>query len=64
VSSLSTNQNGSNSLHIAVKLGHIEVVNELTRLKNFPVDAMKKNGVTAMGIAALKGDIKMMELLS
>lgn len=61
---LATNQNGSNSLHIAVKLGHFEVVKELVRLKNYPVDAMKKNGVTAMGIAASRGNIKMMELLS
>jgi ankyrin repeat protein len=55
-----TNQNGSNALHIAVKLGHAEVVRELIRLKNFPVDATKKNGVTAAGIAAFRGNIEMM----
>ena len=64
VDSLAANQNGSNSLHITVKLGHFEVVRELIRLKNYPVDAMKKNGVTAMGIAAFRGNIKMMELLA
>lgn len=33
-------------------------------LKNFPVDGMKKNGVTALGIAAYRGNVQMMELLS
>jgi ankyrin repeat protein len=64
VDPLATNQNGSNALHIAVKLGHFDTVRELIRLKNFPVDAMKKNGVTAMGIAAYRGNIQMMELLA
>jgi hypothetical protein len=40
-----------------VKLGHVDVVRELIRLKNYPVDAMKRNGVTAMGIAAFRGNI-------
>jgi len=57
VDPLSTNHNGSNALHIAVKLGHVQVVKELVKLKNFPVDEMKKNGVTAMGIAAYRGQI-------
>ena len=64
VDPLAANQNGSNALHIAVKLGHFEAVKEIIRLKNFPVDAMKKNGVTAMGIAAYRGNIQMMELLA
>ena len=51
-------------MHIAVKLGHFDVVKELIRLKKFPVDSMKKNGVTAMGIAAFRGNIPMMELLA
>ncbi len=59
-----TNQNGSNALHIAVKLGHVEVVKEIIRLKNFPVDATKKNGVTAAGIAAFRGNIDMLQILS
>lgn len=61
---LAINQNGSNALHIAVKLGHFDAVRELIRLRNYPVDAMKKNGVTAMGIAAFRGNVQMMELLS
>lgn len=54
---LACNQNGSNALHISVKLGHIQVVKELVKLKNFPVDETKKNGVTAMGIAAYRGHV-------
>ena len=57
VNPLISNQNGSNALHIAVKLGHVPVVKELVSLKNFPIDATKKNGVTAFGIAAYKGHI-------
>jgi ankyrin repeat protein len=57
------NQNGSNALHVAVKLGHVPIVREILKIKNFPVDAMKQNGVTAMGIAAYKGNVIMMEIL-
>ena len=64
VDAQATNQNGSNALHIAVKLGHVEVVKEIIRLKNFPVDATKKNGVTAAGIAAFRGNIDMLHILS
>ena len=35
------NQNGSTVLHIAVKLGHVPIVREVLKIKNFPVDAMK-----------------------
>ena len=51
-------------MHIAVKLGHVQVVKELVKLKNFPVDEMKKNGVTAMGIAAYRGQIQTMTILA
>ena len=64
IDTLATNQNGSNCLHIAVKLGHIAVVTEVMKLKSFPIDAIKKNGVTAMGIAAYKGSVPMLQLLS
>ena len=64
VDPLATNQNGSNALHIAVKLGHFDAVRELIRLKNFPVDSMKKNGVTSMGISAYRGNVQMMEMLA
>lgn len=57
VDPFSTNQNGSNALHIAVKLGHIQVAREIIKLKNFPVDELKKNGVTPMGIASYRGHI-------
>jgi ankyrin repeat protein len=59
-----TNLNGSNCLHIGVKLGHMDVVKEVIKLKGFPVDAIKKNGVSAMGIAAYKGSLEMMDILS
>jgi ankyrin repeat protein len=46
-----------------VKLGHVQVVRELVKLKNFPIDELKKNGVTAMGIASYRGSIEMMEIV-
>ena len=64
VDSHAANQNGSNALHIAVKLGHANVVREIMNLKNLSVDGMKKNGVTALGIAAFRGNVPMMDLLS
>ncbi len=41
----------------------MDIVRELLRLKNFPKDAMKSNGVTALGIAAHRGSIEMMQAL-
>jgi len=41
----------------------MEIVQELVRLKNFPKDAIKNNGVTALGIAAYQGSIQMMQAL-
>ena len=54
------NQNGSNALHIAVKLGHLGAAKEIASLKNYPVDEEKENGVTAYGIAAYRGHINML----
>jgi hypothetical protein len=44
------NDIGSNALHIAVKRGNIEVINELIAM-DFPLNFPKANGVTALGIA-------------
>jgi ankyrin repeat protein len=59
----STAKNGSTALHLAVKQGHIGVVRELLKIKKFPIDAKKRNGLTAAALAVLKGDIVMLELL-
>ena len=32
-------KNGSTALHLAVKQGHIDVVRELLRIKQFPINA-------------------------
>jgi len=53
---LSTNQNGSNALHIAVKKENIKVVQVLLDIK-YPLNYTKNNGVTALGVAAYKGNI-------
>ncbi len=53
---LSTNQNGSNALHIAVKKENINVVQVLLDIK-YPLNYTKNNGVTALGVAAYKGNI-------
>ena len=60
---LAANQNGSNALHVSVKNGRIAVVEELLKLRDFPRDAQKHNGVTALGIAAHKGLLEMLDLL-
>jgi ankyrin repeat protein len=44
------NEIGSNALHIAVKRGNVEVINELIAM-DFPLNLPKANGVTALGIA-------------
>ena len=51
----STNQNGSNALHMAVKRQNYAILIELVKIK-FDVQWPKNNGVTALGIAALIGD--------
>jgi ankyrin repeat protein len=53
------NQNGSNALHIAVKRGAADVVNELIKM-DFPIDEPKNNGITALGIASYRGNVPMM----
>ena len=50
------NTNGSNVLHIAVKRGNIEVLQELIRIQ-YPLNEPKVNGITAAGIAAMKGSL-------
>ena len=56
---MSRNQNGSNALHIAVKQGNIKVVQALIDMK-YPLNYTKNNGVTAVGIAAFKGNISIL----
>lgn len=56
------NEIGSNSLHIAVKRGNLEVIHELIAM-NFPLDLPKANGVTAMGIAIHAGDKRTLQML-
>jgi ankyrin repeat protein len=50
------NQNGSNLLHIAVKKNNMPVVKELIHMR-YPLDNAKNNGITAVGIAAYKGNV-------
>lgn len=59
---ISRNQNGSNALHIAVKKENIKVVQALIDIK-YPLDYTKNNGVTAIGIAAYRGNLKILDLL-
>lgn len=49
-------------MHIAVKNGNIQVIQALLDI-HYPLDYAKNNGVTAIGIAAFKGDLKILELL-
>ncbi len=58
-----TNENGSNALHIACKRGFIEVVRELIR-HQYPLNTPKSNGVTALGIAAHEGHFQILKALS
>ena len=58
----STNQNGSNALHMAVKKQNYRVIKELIAMK-FDVQWPKNNGVTALGIAALAGDLRAFHML-
>lgn len=51
---MAANKNGSNVLHMAVKLKLSHIVNFLLEV-GFPHDIQKANGVTAIGIAALTG---------
>lgn len=55
--------NGSNALHLAVKLRCIEAARMLLRISSFPRDSMKHNGVTAVAIAAYNGDVTMLNEL-
>jgi ankyrin repeat/protein kinase domain-containing protein 1 len=59
---LSRNQNGSNALHIAVKKENLKVVQALIDMK-FPLNYTKNNGVTAIGIAAFKGNVELLDML-
>ena len=56
------NQNGSNVLHIAVKKNNVDVIETLIDIQ-FPLNETKNNGVTAAGIAALKGNLKVLDML-
>ncbi|CDW84797.1 ankyrin [Stylonychia lemnae] len=59
----SRNHNGSNALHIAVKKNNLNIVLELLKIQ-YPLDHVKNNGITAAGIAAYKGHIKLLDLLT
>jgi ankyrin repeat protein len=59
----STNENGSNALHIACKRGFLEVVKELMR-HQYPLNTPKGNGVTALGIAAHEGHLQIVKVLA
>jgi potassium channel len=56
------NDIGSNALHIAVKRGNCEAIEEMI-VMDFPLDIPKANGVTALGIAIHGGDLKIVEQL-
>jgi len=47
---------------MAVKRNAVEVVDELIKTK-FPLDAQKNNGITAVGIAAYRGNTAMLQRL-
>ena len=50
------NSNGSNCLHISAKRANLAVISELIRIK-YPLDDPKIKGITAVGIAAMKGNL-------
>jgi ankyrin repeat protein len=50
------NELGSNALHIAVKRGNIQCIQEMIEM-DFPLDIPKANGVTALGIAIHSTDL-------
>ena len=49
-------------MHVAVKRGNIEVINELVRIK-YPLNEPKVNGITALGISAIHGKLQIMKKL-
>jgi len=49
-------------LHISVKWGNIDVINELIRIK-YPLNEPKVNGITALGISAIYGKLNIMKRL-
>ena len=49
-------------MHIAVKKNNINAVKALIAM-GYPLNSTKNNGITALGIAALKGNHKMLLLL-
>lgn len=49
-------------MHVAVKRGNIEVINELIRIK-YPLNEPKVNGITALGISAIHGKLQIMKKL-
>lgn len=59
----SRNHNGSNVLHIAIKKNNKKVIMELLKIK-YPLNIIKNNGVTAAGIAAFKGNLELLQLLT
>jgi ankyrin repeat protein len=59
---LTKNEIGSNALHVAVKQGNIQTIKELIALE-FPLDIPKANGVTALGLAAISGNIPILKML-
>jgi len=58
-----TNQNSSNALHIAVKKKSLDVVRYLITTCAYKLDITKHNGVTALGIAAFKGYLGILQEL-
>ena len=57
-----TNHNGSNALHIAVKMNKPDVVQALLDL-GYDVERTKYNGVSALGIACLANNLKIFKML-
>lgn len=55
-------ETGANALHTAVSKQNHSVVETLISL-SFPMNELKHNGITALGIAALKGDLRMLAAL-
>ena len=57
-----TNQNGSNALHMAAKRNNELVVRALISY-GYKVDMPKNNGITALGITAYRGHVRLLRLL-